>query len=226
MSLPLLILRPIEGAQSTAAKAQACDLNPIVDPLFEIKPLPWTAPPADQYDAIMFTSANAVKMADTKLQDYAHLPALVVGATTEREAEMAGFKVIQTGKSGVQSLVDMLPIKGFERILRLSGSEYTAVQSDRTMDHIAVYESVCIGLGERARLSLASGVVILIHSLRAAQSLVGEMEKWDIPRARNHIIAISPNVADATGKAWKSIDVAKQPTDEALLTQAARLCSA
>ncbi|GAB5487021.1 MAG: hypothetical protein Pars2KO_05910 [Parasphingorhabdus sp.] len=225
MSLPVLILRPIKGAQSTAAKVQALGLNPLVDPLFEIKPLPWSAPPADQYDAIMFSSANAVKMAGSELRDYAQLSAVVVGAATKQAAELAGFEVIQTGKSGVQSLVDTLPENRFKRILRLSGSEYTAVQSDRVIDQVAVYESVCIGLGEKARTSLENGAIILIHSMRAAQSLAGEMDKKNILREKNHIIAISPNVADAAGKAWKSINVAKQPTDEALLTQAARLCS-
>ena len=225
MSLPLLILRPIEGAQKTAEKALRLGLSPVVDPLFEIRPVPWNAAPADQYDAIMFTSANAIKMAGSELCKYTPLKALAVGTATKQAAETIGFEIVQTGKSGVQSLFDMLPEAGFDRILRLSGTEYTAVKSERLIDQVAVYESVCTGLGEHAQTALERSAVILVHSTRAAELLVAEMARLNISAQKNCVVAISPKVAEAAGNGWKSIDVAEHPTDEALLTQAARLCS-
>jgi len=225
MSLPVLILRPIEGAQSTAAKAQALGLNPIVDPLFDIRPLPWTAPSADQYDAIMFSSANAVKMAGPNLQEYKALPALAVGPVTRQACEAAGFDVLETGVSGVQSLADKLPEGSFDRILRLSGKEYTSVKSDRSIHHVAIYESVCIGLSQLAETALKNGSIVLIHSMRAAQMLLSEMKKNEIALDKNHIVAISSKAAEAAGNGWKSVHFVDQPTDEALLRLAARLCS-
>lgn len=225
MNLPLLILRPIAGAEKTAAKAQALGLKPIIDPLFVVQSVAWNAPPVDQYDAIMFTSANAVKMSGSDLQKYRTLPAIVVGDATKQAAEAAGFIATQTGNMGVQSLVDMLPKNSFERILRVSGKEYSAVKSNRIIDQVVVYESACIGLGQHARTALESGAIVLIHSMRAAQSLVSEMEKNKISCERNQVLALSSNVAEAAGNLWKSVEVAEQPTDEALLTKAARLCS-
>jgi uroporphyrinogen-III synthase len=39
------------------------------------------------------------------------------------------------------------------------------------------------------------------------------------------IIAISQAAAEAVGNGWKSVEAADQPTDEALLALAARLCN-
>lgn len=226
MTAKLLILRPIEGAKKTAAEAQTLGLQALIDPLFEIRPLSWNAPSADQYEAIMFTSSNAVKMAGEKMQNYLSLPALVVGPATRCTAEAEGFEVVQMGTSGVQSLVDMLPEGRFNRILRLTGSDFTAVQSERFIEQRAVYEAVSKGLGAVAQQTLRSGSIILIHSVRAAQILVSEMDKLGIAGEKNHVVAISDKVAKASGNKWKSISVAEKPTDEALLTQVARLCSA
>ena len=225
MTAKLLILRPIDGARKTAAKAQGLGLQVLVDPLFAIRPLSWNAPSADQYDAIMLTSANAVVTAGEKLQNYLSLPALVVGSATRCNAEAAGFEVVQSGTSGAQSLVDLLPAGRFKRILRLTGSDFTTVQSERLIDQKAVYEATNIGLGEVAQKTLRSGSIILIHSVRAATILLEEMDKFDIAGDENQVVAMSEKVAEAAGNRWKSVSVAEKPTDEALLTQVARLCS-
>lgn len=225
MTLPLLILRPIEGAQKTAISAEKAGLNVVVAPLFEIRPLPWHAHAADQYDAIMFSSANALKMAGPNLQEYKALPALAVGPVTRQACEAAGFDVMVSGGSGVQSLADNLPEGTYDRILRLTGKDYTSVQSDRSIDHIAIYESACIGLSQPAQAALKSGSIILIHSIRSAQKLLAEMKKNGIAVDKNHIIAISSKAAEAAGNGWKSVHFVDQPTDEALLRLAVRLCS-
>jgi uroporphyrinogen-III synthase len=225
MTLPLLILRPIEGAQKTATSAEKTGLRAVVAPLFEIRPLPWHANAADQYDAVLFSSANAVKMAGPNLQEYKALPALAVGPVTRQACEAAGFDVLETGVSGVQSLADKLPEGSFDRILRLSGKEYTSVKSDRSFDHVAIYESVCIGLSELAQTALKNGSIVLIHSMRAAQMLLSEMKKNEIALDKSHIVAISSKAAEAAGNGWKSVHFVDQPTDEALLRLAVRLCS-
>src|SRR5690606_42072955 len=52
------------------------------DPLFAIKPLDWTPPPASQFDALLLTSVNAVMHAGVGLEQYKQLPVLAIGEVT------------------------------------------------------------------------------------------------------------------------------------------------
>ena len=58
---PVLVLRPEPGAGETAARARALGLEPIVAPLFAVRPIAWAAPDPAAYDAVMLTSANAAR---------------------------------------------------------------------------------------------------------------------------------------------------------------------
>ena len=42
--MKVLILRPQPGADETAARARALGLEPLVAPLFTVRPLAWTPP--------------------------------------------------------------------------------------------------------------------------------------------------------------------------------------
>lgn len=225
MSFPLLILRPKVGARKTAIVAETLGIEPVTDPLFEIQSLAWSAPSSDNYDAIMFTSVNAIKMAGPNLSEYLELPALAVGEITAKAASEAGFQIAIVGEGGAQSLADSIPENKFPRILRMTGKEHMSVRSDRSIETIIAYQSVNIGLGQKATKCLCAGCVILLHSTRAAQSLEVAMDEAAIDRGKNHIIAISTGVAETVRTGWGSIHIAKEPTDDALLSAAARLCS-
>lgn len=61
----------------------------------------------------------------------------------------------------------------------------------------------------------------LIHSPRSGHrfaELVGN-------RSSIAIVAISPAAADAVGSGWERVDTTSEPTDNALLALAARLCN-
>ena len=57
----LLVLRPEPGASATAGRARTLGLDPVLMPLFEIEPIAWTAPDPAGFDALLLTSANAVR---------------------------------------------------------------------------------------------------------------------------------------------------------------------
>jgi len=225
MTQPLLILRPLDAARITEQKARKLGLIPIVAPLFEIRPLSWTAPPAARYDAIMFTSSNGVQVGGDALASYQHLPALAVGAVTGTAAKSAGFVVAVEGQAGVQSLLDNLPEDRFSNIIRIAGKQFTPVEDVRKIDTVAVYESASIELNNQARECLTEGSIVMLHSKRAAEMLAAEVAKNNIDPQKSPIVAISEKVAKAAGSGWKSTSIAEQPTDEALLALAARLCS-
>lgn len=225
MSLPFLILRPKGVAEETAGRAKDLGLDTIVDPLFEIKPLAWDGPTANGYDGLLLSSSNAVKYAGEALSDYRDLPVLAVGKATAAAATKLGFSVDVVGKKGVQSLIDGISKEEYPRLLRLTGEHYTSIVDDTiSVTTIAVYQSVALALGPKALESLKTGTIVALYSVRAAQMLFEQMDQWQLDKSKSHVVALSPAVAHAAGKGWKSVAVAAMPSDDALLSIAARLC--
>lgn len=218
MTRRLLILRPEPGANATAARAAALNLDTILMPLFAIEPVDWSPPDPAGYDAAMMTSANAARMAGPALAAYRHLPLYAVGSATAAAARDAGFADIRPGDGDAEALMARARADGIDRLLHFAGADHVAVTSDQpTIDRRIVYHAV-----ERAVSGAypTSGIVALIHSARAARRFATLTPK----RAGIAIAAISDAAATAAGTGWHRVAVASQPTDAALLAVAARLC--
>ena len=225
MTLSVLILRSIEAGQETARRAKNFGLNSIVDPLFVIESMAWTAPPPSNFDALMLTSANAVLYAGPAIGQYEHLPVLAVGEATALAARNAGFNVAVTGKGGADELLQSLPVDRYPNILRLTGKDHIKLAaSGHRIRLCRVYRSRAMPLGEKSQAALRQGHVILLYSARAAKILIEEMDRLGLDRSINHIVTLSPHIAQAAGIGWKSVQAAERPTDDALLSLAGRLC--
>ncbi|GAA0479004.1 hypothetical protein GCM10009096_21240 [Parasphingorhabdus litoris] len=225
MTLSVLVLRPIEGARKTARRAEEIGLTVNIDPLFVIESMDWKAPPASDFDAVMVTSANGVQYAGAELSNYKQLPFLAVGEATAAAARQAGFNVVETGSGGAIDLLQSLPADRYSRILRLTGKDHVKlVPSGREITLCRVYQARALPLGAIAQKALRQGQVVLLYSVRAAKILITEMDRLDLDRSINYVAALSPNIAQAAGSGWKSKQIADQPTDDALLSLAGRLC--
>lgn len=209
---PFIILRPEPAASRTAAKAAALGLAVAKIPLFELAPVDWAAPDPAGFEALVLTSANAVRHAGPGLDRLKHLPVHAVGETTAAEARAAGFTIASVGDGGVESLI----VPAGKRLLHLAGRDHRAIPGAMT---IVVYEARPIarpdGLGTRA------GSVVAVHSPAAGRRLD---ELVDDQRSGIAVAAISPAAAEACGPGWQCIEAASVPTDTALLALAARLC--
>ncbi len=225
MTCSVLILRPDDSARETAQRAALLGLTSIIDPLFAVEPLQWSAPPAEEFDALMLTSANAVTFGGQALDAYKSLPVLAVGSATAAAAEQAGFIVAETGNRGADDLLRALTGDQFTRILRLTGKDHVKLAlSGRKIALRQVYQARALALGDMAQAALRQGHVVLLYSVRAAKILSDEMDRGHLDRSVNHIVALSANIASAAGEGWKSVQAADQPTDDALLSLAGRLC--
>jgi uroporphyrinogen-III synthase len=225
MSLPLLILRPLDGALQTEARAKAMGLRAIVDPLFIIEPLAWSGPKLAGFDAVLLTSANAVHYGGDQLDGCKSLPVLAVGRQTARVAENAGFAIAEAGDTSGQSLLDQLPADLYRKILWLAGEQHSVLDPGKRALHIVpVYRSKAIALGGKATVCLQSETIVLLHSARAARHLVSELDRLQIMKERHHAVVFSTKVAEAAGPGWRSMHVADRPDDDALLSLASRLC--
>jgi uroporphyrinogen-III synthase len=222
MSLPLIIVRPEPGASATAARAAALGLAGIIAPLFAAEPRAWTPPKLAGLDALLVTSANAVRLAGPQLAALAALPVHAVGEASADAARAAGLTVAHIGDGGAQPLVDALVARGARALLWLTGTERTALASGPArITPIITYAMPALPPPPAWGRAIAEPGLLLLHSARAAaraSALAGA--------ARNHLIAlaISGPVAAAVGTGWKQVVVASSPDDAAMLALAAKLC--
>jgi uroporphyrinogen-III synthase len=198
-------------------KARELGLHAIAVPLFAIHPVEWLAPHLEEFDALLLTSANAVRHGGDQLRQVRGLKVYAVGDATAEVARRAGFEITATGTAGVEQLLRSIPSD--LRLLHLCGANRKEIaQPLQAITSIIVYRATPI---DSPDLSEANGSIALIHSPRAGRrfaELMGE-------RKTIAIAAISPAAADAAGGGWKSVAIAQRPTDDALLALAARLCN-
>jgi uroporphyrinogen-III synthase len=214
----VIVLRPEPGASATVARAAGLGLDAISIPLFIVEAVAWAVPNPAAFEALLVTSANAVRHGGAGLERLKGLPMHTVGNATADAAREAGFVVASSGNAGVDHLLDSL--KPGLRLLHLCGEDRRTPAGPRqTIEAVPVYRSRAIE--PRPSPQRARGAVVLVHSARAGRRLAELVED----RAMTAIAALSPAVADAVGPGWAEIQVAAEPCDDALLALAARLCN-
>ena len=214
--IPLLILRPEPGASATATRARALGLTPMTFPLFSVGPISWKPADPASVDSLLLTSANAIRHGGDAIRLYRHLPVFAVGAATAEAARTAGFETVVEGSGDAAAALRALAEAGHTRPLHLAGDHRTPYPPlPFAVTERVVYEARAIEQTLPADRSVA-----MLHSPRAAARFHA--------LCRGHgaidIVAISAAVLDAAGQGWRSVAVAPQPGDEAMLALATMLC--
>ena len=179
----------------------------------------WEAPDPASFDALLVTSANAVRSAGETLRNLRALPVHAVGEATAAAAREAGFGIASTGDADIERLLSS--IEPDLRLLHLCGEHRRSVAEVRqTITPVVVYRSEA--LARPSELDGIAGQVAAVHSPRAAERLAELVE----PETRKSVrlAAISEAAARAAGSGWEMVEAADKPTDEALLEVAGRLC--
>jgi uroporphyrinogen-III synthase len=210
----LLLLRPEPGLSASAERARGLGLDVIDCPLFRIEPVAWDVPDPSDYDALMLTSANAVRHGGVGLDLLKTLPVHAVGEATAEAARMIGFEVASAGAGNAAELVASLPRS--LRLLHLAGEDHRPIEDPR-IDRRIVYRSARI---DGATLPSLGGLVVVVHSPRAG-ALLAELAT---ERGQTAIAAISEAAAEAAGSGWERVEIAERPNDSSLLALAAMLC--
>lgn len=217
MSTHALVLRPQPGASATVARLTALDVPTRCCPLFVASPVAWRVPDPLDYDALLLTSANAVRHAGPGLRVLAGLPVLAVGEATAMAARDAGLDVALTGHGGAVELAAAAGGGGFARLLHLAGRDRVSLPD---VDQLAVYASEPSDLDDRVVRGWA-GQVALFHSARAARRFAELIDRFGVDRGGIDVAAISSAVAEAAGPGWRSCTAVARP-DDALLAMSAR----
>jgi uroporphyrinogen-III synthase len=216
----LVILRPEPGASATVARAREMGLEPVAMPLFEVEPVDWSAPDAGSFDALLLTSANAVRHGREGLRGLRQLPVYAVGEATAAAAREAGFDVAASGESGVERLLGS--VAPDLRLLHLCGEDRVEARASQAITAVVVYRSSA--LPPPPDLQRIEGQVAAVHSPRAGKRLAQLADEAGIDRRTVRIAAISEAAGSAAGSGWERCEAAVTPDEAALLALAARLC--
>lgn len=213
----MLVLRPEPGASLTAKRAHERGLEAITIPLFEIDPIAWHAPEPSAFDGLLLTSAQAIRCGGEQLNQLRGLKAYAVGEATADAAREAGFDIAARGEAGIERLLGS--IEANLRLLHLCGEDRKLLGRTRqAITEVVVYRSKVVDTPD---LRGISGTVVLIHSPRAGRRFAELVQD----RASISLVAISAAAAEAAGDGWESSQSAENPSDDALLALAARLCN-
>jgi uroporphyrinogen-III synthase len=213
----VVVLRPEPGASATVKRALEHGLDAVAAPLFEVEPIPWQVPDLGAFDGLLLTSANAVRAGGDELRKLTSLPVYAVGEATAAAARERGFTIVATGERGIDHLLDSIPKE--LGLLHLCGEDRLDPAAARAgMSFVPVYRARIV---EERDFRLPDGAVALIHSPRAGRRF-SELVHC---RGAIFIAAISPAAAAAAGTGWAALEAAEEPSDDALLALAARLCN-
>jgi len=220
--LPLIVTRPEPGNAATVERARVLGLDAGAMPLFAAHPLSWEVPRAADFDALLLTSAQAVRLAGPALANLSSLPVHAVGAATAEAAEAAGLTVVRVGPVDAQSLLDGMTSDNIRRILWLCGRDRSELDPHGAMlEPLPCYAVDLVDPPAEWAAQIAAPAVILAHSARAARRIAALAGP---ARAHLALVAISPAVAAEAGAGWAELTASAQPNDAAMLALAHALC--
>ena len=213
----IVIVRPQPGAAATAARVTALGHAPLVHPLLATEAAAWTLP-ATLPDAVILTSAAAVRLAGPQAQSLRHMPALCVGTATATAARAAGWADVQAqdqmGPGTVQALIDAAAGGPRHHLLHLAGEDRTNVEVPHglSVDVVIVYRAVLQPLP-----LLPAADAVLLHSPRTARQLAAQWDRLGGQRTDIAVHAISAATLAAAGPGWRATYTAAHPDEDALL---------
>ncbi len=210
-----MVVRPAPGAARTLARLAERGIAAEAMALFVTAPIDWEPPPTTAFDALLLTSANAVRHGGAGLASLAGLPVVAVGPATAAAAARAGMTVAIVGDGDVEAVVDRARDAGMARLLHLAGRDRIAAGTTA----ITVYASDAVPIAPGAAAQFA-GATILLHSARAARRVGELVDRDEVDRSAIRVAAFSDAVAVAAGDGWQSVVVAARPTDAALIEAA------
>ncbi|MBI1685975.1 uroporphyrinogen-III synthase [Caulobacter hibisci] len=194
----LWITRARPGAEATAARLSALGFTPLVDPLLEIRDLPWTADLAG-VGALAFTSLNGVA-AFVRASGERALPVFAVGTATAHAAAEAGFSTIESAQGDVAELAALIAARAFAgAVLHPAAAEPAGdlasplARAGIEARSVAVYESIERAPQPSTLAALDALAGVLLHSPKAARALAALLESRPAPGLR--AFCLSPAVA-------------------------------
>ncbi|MGE3771218.1 MAG: uroporphyrinogen-III synthase [Bdellovibrionales bacterium] len=224
----LLVTRPQPSAADTAARLKRRGFRVVVSPQLQASFKKPRAVSAAGH-IVVVTSPQAARALANWPQLH-HLPALAVGDGTKKLLLAAGFRSVASAAGDAVALVQLVRKKYKKRkfLLAVAPSTGQALAAalrrlGHSVQRISVYTiSPVVDLPAGARRFLKTGRAggVLFYSPRTARAFAQAVKKARLTDCTKQLKAycLSAAIAKAAKRlSWKSVAVAKQPTEAALL---------
>ena len=226
----ILITRPLIETEDLMGKLFAMGHNIIHIPTLKITPIITETIDEENFDAMIFTSANAIK--NLKIKNTNHnKPCFCVGAITEKIARKKGFKNTFSAGGTVNALKNLIInsklINKNSKILYFSGDHLSYdLETDLNREGFNIKKIVNYKSEKITELNNENQKIVLSHppdlifvySLRSAQSFITIVKNYSLSQlmTESKVMCISSKVLDEFKKAgWKDFEIF-QPGDELL----------
>ena len=225
-----LLTRPISDSEKSAAQLRNQGHEVLLDPLLTIRRLDPGHITFEQYQAIVFTSPNAIRSYD--FPDGANsILTFTVGQKTDGVAKEAGFKHTVRGNGNSKNLSQLIQSMIFPKngpILYLSGVDIAgSIEEDLKaasfqVDTKNVYKAEASDkLNNETTSLLTKGQIdyLPFYSPRSALIFIELIKKANMENCLKNVTALclSPTIAEvASSTNWKDIQIADTPNQKAL----------
>jgi uroporphyrinogen-III synthase len=204
--LHALVTRPHQEAAALSEALTARGIEPIIEPLLDIRYRSGAAPELSGVQALLCTSANGVR-AFARLSPERGVPLLAVGEATAARARDAGFLRVENAAGNVTDLARLArqllrPAAG--RLLHIAGSSVAGDLSAELRDHSFTVERAVLydaipadRLSEAATRAFAAGMIdfALFFSPRTATIFARLARQADLTGTLSVVTAISISAA-------------------------------
>ncbi len=151
-------------------------------PLLKINYLPQKLN-LDNYDALIFTSKNAIYAIDSFCKDWKNIPSFAITLKTANIIKKLGGKVSFVGKNGHgnEFALELIPYLKNKRVLFLRAKEVVSnltkllKDANISIDDIAIYETVC----NEVKISNLPKNSVIIFSSPSTVKFFFEKFAWD-----------------------------------------------
>ncbi|QOZ22440.1 uroporphyrinogen-III synthase [Bradyrhizobium sp. CCBAU 51753] len=232
----VLVTRPYPDNEATLAALRKRGFDALAAPLLRFEPLPFHDDDGADHDAVIVTSANALRAIDLAGSRLLRLPLFAVGTHTADAARTAGFGQVITAKGDAAALRDLVlsqvkagKLKKAATLLYLAGADLSrdlagelGAKGLTVVTHTAYRMAPVSSLpGEIGDAFMANRITAVLHySRRSAQAFVDavragglEISALALPQC-----CMSASVASVLHDAGATqVVVASQPDETALL---------
>ncbi len=227
----VLVTRPIDDAEETAALLRERGHEPLVAPLLSVRYHDGHALHLEGVQAILATSANGVRAfaRRTSRRDFC---VFAVGSQTAQAARDAGFSDVRNADGNADALAEA--VRGWAKpqdgaLLHAAGAEAEGRLADRlraagfTVRNEVLYDVPAADqFPEAARTALAAGELdaVLLFSARSAQAFAACVAQAGLQTECSRLLACCISEAAAkplAGLDFKAIRIAARPNQAALL---------
>ena len=225
-----LLTRPLNDSERVARQLREKDHIVYVDPLLTIEPLEEISINLSEYQALIFTSPNAVRCYCQNSNDR-NIAVFAVGDKTANVAKTLGFKEVFSATGDVQKLSNTikacLPYKAGTQLYlcgkHVSGDLKSELENvGFKIEKKEIYDAVAVSdLNDMSKTQIKSGTIdyIPFYSKRSALIFIELVRKAELLKYLTNItvLCLSPSIeVIASSGNWKKIMTAKVPNQNSL----------